>query len=117
MGMSRQLQLIGKTCLMVKYGELDKALATHVCIDTHDAFPVDYYRRVIKTAIKMNNDGKQWDVQQAAAVLLYYVFNDGLLSPSQLTAEGLKALDYAEMLLEVPGTAIDLVAEMKRRLA
>ena len=102
---------------MVKYGELDKVLATYVCVDTHDAIPVDYYRRVIKTAIKMNNDGKQWDMQQAAAVLLYYVFNDGLLSPSQLTVGGMKALEYAEMLLEVPGTAIELVTEMKRRLA
>lgn len=102
---------------MVKYGELDKVLVTYVCVDTHDAIPVDYYRRVIKTAIKMNNDGKQWDMQQAAAVLLYYVFNDGLLSPSQLTVGGMKALEYAEMLLEVPGTAIELVTEMKRRLA
>lgn len=102
---------------MVKYGELDKALTTYVSVDTQDAIPVEYYRRVIKAAIKVNNDGKQWDMQQAAAVLLYFAFNDGLLSPSQLTAEGLKALDYAEMFLEVSQTAIDLVEEMNRHSA
>jgi len=102
---------------MVKYGELDKALTTYVSVDTQDTIPVEYYRRVIKAAIKVNNDGKQWDMQQAAAVLLYFAFNDGLLSPSQLTAEGLKALDYAEMFLEVSQTALDLVEEMNRHSA
>lgn len=102
---------------MVKYGELDKVLATYVCGDTHDTIPAEYYRRVIKTAIKVNNEGKQWDMQQAAAVLLYFVFNDGLLSPSQLTSEGLKALDYAEMFMELSQTTIDLVEEMSRHSA
>lgn len=102
---------------MVKYGELDKVLATYVSGDTHDAIPAEYYRRVIKTAIKINNEGKQWDMQQAAAVLLYFVFNDGLLSPSQLTSEGLKALDYAEMFMELSQTTIDLVEEMSRHSA
>lgn len=106
-----------KVYQMVKYGELDKTLATYISIDTLDAVPVDYYQRVIKTAIKVNNEGKQWDMQQAAAVLLYFVFNDGLLSPSQLTAEGLKALDYAEMFLEVSETTVDLVEEMSRHSA
>lgn len=102
---------------MVKYGELDTALATYVCGDTHDAIPADYYRRVIKAAIKLNNEGKQWDMQQAAAILLYFVFNDGLLTPSRLTGEGLKALDYAEMLLELTPTTMDLVKEMDRQTA
>jgi hypothetical protein len=102
---------------MVKYGELDKALAMYVRGDTHDTIPAEYYRRVIKTAIKANNEGKQWDMQQAAAVLLYFVFNDGLLSPSQLTSDGLKALDYAEMLLDVSQTMIDLIEEMNRHSA
>jgi hypothetical protein len=56
-------------------------------------------------------------MQQAAAVLLYFVFNDGLLSPSQLTSDGLKALDYAEMLLDVSQTMIDLIEEMNRHSA
>ena len=102
---------------MVKYGELDKALATYINGDTHEAIPVDYYRRVIKTAIRVNNDGKQWDMQQAAAILLYFVFNDGLLSPSKLTADGLKALDYAEMFLELPGNRIELSSELHRHSA
>ncbi len=92
---------------MVKYGELDHALATYVRIDTRDMIPVEYYRHVIKTSIKINNDGKQWDMHQAAAVLLYFVFNDGLLTPSQLTAGGLKALDHAETFLKEAGVATD----------
>lgn len=102
---------------MVKYGELDQALAAYVCLDTHEVIPVEYYRRVIKTAIKVNNEGKQWDMQQAAAVLLYFVFNDGLLSPSQLTAEGLKMLDSAEIFLQVSKATIDLAEEMQRHSA
>jgi len=102
---------------MVKYGELDTALASYVCADTHDLIPADYYRRVIKAAIKLNNEGKQWDMQQAAAVLLYFVFNDGLLSPSRLTSGGLEALDYAEMLLEVSPTTRVLLEEMNHQSA
>jgi len=85
---------------MIKYGELDQALTSYVRVDTNDSIPVEYYRRVIKATIKANNDGKQWDMHQAAAVLLYFVFNDGLLTPSQLTAGGLKALDNAEAFLQ-----------------
>lgn len=84
---------------MVRYGELDQALATFVRTGTHDDIPVEYYRRVIKISIKANNDGKQWDMHQAAAVLLYFAFGDGLLRPDQLTADGLKALDDAEVFL------------------
>lgn len=84
---------------MVKYGELDQALTNFVRNNTLDTIPVEYYRRVIKIALKANNDGKQWDMHQAAAVLLYFVFSDGLLAPSQLTTDGLKALDHAEVFL------------------
>ncbi len=85
---------------MVRYGELENALSAYVKSDIHDTIPVEYYRRVIKAAIKANNDGKQWDVHQAAAVLLYFAFNDGLLTPSQLTAGGLRILDHAETFLQ-----------------
>jgi len=85
---------------VVKYGELEHALSVYVNTDTHDTIPVQYFRLVIKTAIKASNEGKQWDMHQAAAVLLYYVFNDGLLAPSQLTAGGLRALDHAEAFLQ-----------------
>ncbi len=96
-----------KDYLMVKYGELDRALSAYVHVDTHDAVPVEYYRRVIKASIKANNDGKQWDIRQAAAVLLYFVFNDDLLAPSQLTASGLRALDHAEAFLQETKINID----------
>ncbi len=85
---------------MVKYGDLDEALSVYIRGDTHETIPIEYYRRVIKAAIKANNDGKQWDMHQAAAVLLYFAFNDGLLAPSQLTAGGLRALDHAEAFLQ-----------------
>jgi len=84
---------------MVKYGELDGALSDYVRGDTHNAIPVEYYRRIIKAAIKANNEGQQWDMHQAAAVLLYFAFNDDMLTPSQLTAGGLRALDHAEVFL------------------
>ena len=102
---------------MVKYGELDQALATFVRTDTHDDIPVEYYRRVIKISIKANNDGKQWDMHQAAAVLLYFAFSDGLLKPNQLTAEGLKALDHAEIFLHETRTAEDSAEDENRHSA
>ena len=61
----------------------------------------------MKTAIQMQNDGKHWDIQQSAAVLLYYAFNDEHLHPSQLTSEGLDALTFAESLLHKPEFGID----------
>lgn len=84
---------------MIKFGELDKALSTYICSSAHDAIPLDYYRRVIKAAIKLHNNGQHWDINRAASVLLYLAFNDGHLHPSQLTADGLKALDHAEACL------------------
>lgn len=99
---------------MVKYGELDQALTNFVRKDTLDTIPVEYYRRVIKIALKVNNDGKQWDMHQAAAVLLYFVFSDGLLAPSQLTTDGLKALDHAEAFLHETRMNTDS-GEMKKR--
>lgn len=94
---------------MVRYGELEDALSVYVRSGTHDEIPTEYYRHVIKAAIKANNEGKQWDVYQAAAVLLYFVFNDGILNPSQLTAGGLRALDHAEAFLQEINTNADVV--------
>jgi len=88
---------------MVKYGELDHALSVYIHGNTNDAIPVEYYRRVIKATIKANNEGKQWDMHQAAAVLLYFAFNDDLLTPDRLTAGGLRALDHAEAFLRESG--------------
>jgi len=90
---------------MVKYGELDRALTVYICSSVRDAIPVEYYRRVLKTTFEMNNNGKSLDMQQAAAILLYFAFNDGHLHPSQLTVSGLQALDYAEKLLQETGPA------------
>jgi hypothetical protein len=96
---------------MIKYGELDQALNAYTCGVVNDAIPVDYYRRVIKTAIKMHNSGQHWDIQQAAAVLLYFAFHDGHLRPSQLTADGLKALDHAEKFLQETRTTTNQADE------
>ena len=54
----------------------------------------------------MNNSGRQWDMQQSALILLYLAFNDGHLSPSQLTLDGLEALDAAEKLMQSNGIVI-----------
>jgi hypothetical protein len=99
---------------MVKYGELDRMLATFVRVNTHDAIPIEYYRRIIKAAIKANNDGKQWDLRQAAALLLYFAFNDNLLAPSQLTTDGLNSLDHAEAFLQETQITMDLAEQRKR---
>lgn len=95
---------------MIKFGELDKALSAYICSIAHESIPFDYYRRVIKATIKLNNYGQHWDINHAASVLLYLAFNDGHLHPSQLTADGLKALDHAEKCLhkaEAPGDQLD----------
>lgn len=97
---------------MVKYGELDRAISIYTSIDVHESIPVEFYRRVIKIAIKMHNDGKHWDMQQAAAVLLYLAFHGGHLHPSQLTASGLKALDHADKLMLENKVIADLADEM-----
>ena len=102
---------------MVRYGELDQALSVYIRNNTHENIPVEYYRRVIKATIQANNDGKQWDMHQAAAVLLYFVFNDALLAPSQLTAGGLRALDHAETFLQETKIITGFSEEEKRHLA
>ena len=102
---------------MVKYGELDRALSVYLRGNTYDTIPAEYYRRVIKATIQANNDGKQWDMHQAAAVLLYFVFNDELLTPSQLTAGGLKALDHAEAFLQESKIIIEPVASKNKQSA
>ena len=102
---------------MVRYGELDQALETFVIADTRNIIPAEYYRRVIKISIKANNDGKQWDMHQAAAVLLYFAFSDGLLAPSQLTSDGLKALDHAEKFLHETRMISDSAADTHRHSA
>ncbi len=85
---------------MVKYGELHHALSRYTCSDIHEDIPIEYYRRVMKAWFRANNKGLSWDVQQAASILLYLAFNEGFLHPSQLNAEGLKTLDWAEKFLE-----------------
>lgn len=102
---------------MIRYGELDQALATFVRTGTHDDIPAEYYGRVIKISIKANNDGKQWDMHQAAAVLLHFAFGDGLLRPDQLTADGLKALDDAEVFLHETRMTEDSTEDKNRHSA
>lgn len=85
---------------MIKYGELHQALARYTNVDIHEDIPVDYYRRVMKAWFRANNKGLSWDVQQAASILVYLAFNEGVLQPSQLNTDGLKALDWAEIFLQ-----------------
>jgi len=97
---------------MVKYGELDRAISVYTCSAFQENIPVEYYRRVIKIAIKMQNDGRHWDMQQAAAVLVYMAFHGGHLHPSQLTASGLNALDHADKLLQENRVLAEMADEM-----
>ncbi len=85
---------------MIKYGELHQALARYIKVENHEDIPVDYYRRVIKAWFRANNKGLSWDVNQSAAILVYLAFNEGAINPSQLNADGLKALDWAEKFLQ-----------------
>ena len=85
---------------MIKYGELRTALSFYTCVDIHEDISIDYYQRVIKACFRANNNGLDWDVNHATSMLLYLAFNDGHLQPSQLNADGLKALDWAEKFLE-----------------
>ncbi len=85
---------------MIKYGELHQALAQYTNVDLHEDIPVDYYRRIIKAWFRANNKGLSWDVQQAASILLYLAFNEGILQPSQLNTSGLNALLWAETFLQ-----------------
>jgi len=85
---------------MIKYGELHQALARYTNVDIHEDIPVDYYRRVIKAWFRANNKGLSWDVQQAASILIYLAFNEGILYPSHLNTDGLNALGWAENFLQ-----------------
>ena len=94
---------------MIRYGELDQAITVYTRGVVHETIPIEYYRHVIKLAIKMNNNGKQWDMQQSAAILLHLAFSDGHLKPNHLTASGLDALDFAEKLLHDNGMVTEQV--------
>ena len=85
---------------MIKYGELHQALSRYINVEIHEEIPIDYYRRVIKACFRANNKGLSWDIQQSAAILVYLAFNEGIIHPSQLSADGLKALDWAEKFLQ-----------------
>lgn len=85
--------------IMIKYGELHRALLRYTNGDIHEEIPVDYYRRVMKAWLRANNQGLSWDVQQVASILLYLAFNEDVLKPEQLNASGLKTLDSAEKFL------------------
>ncbi len=91
---------------MIKYGELHQALARYIKVENHEDIPVDYYRRVIKAWFRANNKGLSWDVNQSAVILVYLAFNEGAINPSQLNADGLKALDWAEKFLQQVETGI-----------
>jgi len=85
---------------MIKYGELHQALARYTREDIHENIPVDYYRRVIKACFRANNKGLNWDINQAASILVYLAFNEGYIQPNQLNSSGLETLDWAENFLD-----------------
>lgn len=85
---------------MIRFGELEQALSLYTCLDNQEKIPIEYYQRVVKAWIIASNKNLCWDVQQAASILLFLAFTEGVLHPSQLNADGLKTLDFAEKLLQ-----------------
>jgi hypothetical protein len=93
---------------MIKYGELHQALARYTNTDIHEDIPLDCSRRVVKAWYTANNKGLSWDVQQAATILLYIAFSEGVIHPGQLNTDGLKALDWADKFLtQIKTSAIE----------
>lgn len=85
---------------MIKYSELIETLGEFTHTDVHELIPDDFYRAVIRLAIRKSKEEQAWDIHHVAAVLLYVAFNHDKLHPSQLNASGLRALDWAELLIE-----------------
>jgi len=85
---------------MVKYGELNKALLLYTNGDIREDIPVDYFRRVIKAWLRANNNGMNWDIQQAASILLYLAVREGAIDLDRLNTDGLRSLYWAEKLLD-----------------
>ena len=101
---------------MIRYGELIQALRNYTHSDISNNISDENYRIAIKLAIRKNQHDRQWDLQHITAVLLHIAFNAGQLHPSQLNSEGLKALDWAERLLEEDGIPADwLKADNKKQ--
>lgn len=101
---------------MIRYGELIQALRGYTRRDISNEISDENYRVVIKLAIRKNRLNQQWDLQHITAVLLYIAFNEGQLHPSQLNSDGLKALDWAERLIEEDEIPVAwLNTEKKRR--
>ena len=101
---------------MIRYGELIQALRDYTHRDISNEISDENYRVVIKLAIRKNRLDQQWDLQHITAVLLYIAFNEGKLHPSQLNSDGLKALDWAERLIEEEEIPFDwLKAERKQQ--
>ena len=102
---------------MIRYGELIQALRDYTHRDISNEISDENYRVVIKLAIRKNRHDQQWDLQHITAVLLHIAFNDGQLHPSQLNSDGLKALDWAERLIEEDGIPADRLRAENKQLA
>lgn len=102
---------------MIRYGELIQALRNYTHRDVSNDISDELYRVVIKLAIRKNRENQQWDLQHITAVLLHLAFNDGQLHPSQLNSDGLKALDWAERLIEEYEIPADWLKAEDKQLA
>lgn len=102
---------------MIRYGELIQALRGYTHRDVSSDISDELYRVVIKLAIRKNRLDQQWDLQHITAVLLHLAFNENQLHPSQLTSDGLKALDWAERLIEKDNIPADWLKAEKKELA
>ena len=62
-----------------------------------DEIPRSYYEAIMETWHEMNLLNYNWDHRMAAAALIYAAVVDGFVHPSQMTPEGYRAFDSAEI--------------------
>lgn len=73
-----------------------KVIAKYALVHCANEIPTSYYEAIIKTWRNMNQQGYDWNQDNAAAALLFAAVIDGIIHISQLTPKGYKAIDWAE---------------------
>ena len=61
-----------------------------------DSIPEHYYEKTVNSWKKLKQKGYNWDKYKATAALLYASVTGGYIHKSQMTANGLKAMDWAK---------------------
>jgi len=75
---------------------IQKVIAIYALVHYGNEIPDSYYQTMITTWRDMNNQGYNWNQDNAAAALLFAAVIDGIVHISQLTPKGYKAIDWAQ---------------------